>query len=467
MTDFTIVLRSLRARAFSTIITILSVAIAVMLILSLLTLRNSGKAAFERGSGDMHLLITAEDSPLVSVLNSVFYANAPRRPVTWTKYQQIAAQAPWAYTVPTAIGDSYRGFPVVATTTDMFTKFVPAADAPWKLSEGAYFAEGDAGNWQAVLGSTVAQTTGLKIGDTIYLAHGYNPRATKPGSPDPAANNEHAHDDHDHDHADHDDYDADHEAESTTAVHVHREFPTKVVGILAPTATPHDRAIFTNLESTWIKHAKDIRARLNPPQDAPATSADLRESERLITGIYTRLVTRPGSDAPANLPQVFDTLRRDGSLTVAQPKQETDTLFGSIIDPINRIFVAIAVVVLITSGIGIMLALYNSMEQRRRQIAVLRVLGASASRIFNLVITECAVIGVAGALLGTAITLLGTRLAAFTIMTRYGVVIEPTLSPIIIIYLIVATILLAILAGLIPAIMAYRTSVARSLRPTA
>ncbi|MFN5945854.1 MAG: ABC transporter permease [Phycisphaerae bacterium] len=459
MTDFTIVLRSLRVRAFSTIVTIASVSLAVMLIITLLTLRNSGKAAFERGSGDMHLLITAEDSPLVSVLNSVFYANAPRRPVTWVKYQQIAAQAPWAYTVPTAIGDSYRGFPVVATTTDMFSKFVPAADAPWKLREGAFFPEGDAGNWQAVIGSTVAQATGLKIGDTIYLAHGYNPRATKPGSPDPAA----AHDEHDeHDHA-HDEHE--HEEEASGAVHVHREFPTKVVGILQPTATPHDRAIFTNLESTWIKHAKDIRERMNPPLEAPKTSAELRESERLITGIYSRLVTRPGSDAPANLPQVFDALRRDGSLTVAQPKQETDTLFGSIIDPINRIFIAIAVVVLVTSGIGIMLALYNSMEQRRRQIAVLRVLGASASRIFNLVITECAVIGLAGAVLGAAIALLGARIAAGVVLSRYGVVIEPTLSPVIVVYLMVATVLLAIVAGLVPAVMAYRTSVARSLRP--
>ncbi len=459
MNDFTIVLRSLRVRAFSTIVTIASVSLAVMLIITLLTLRNSGKAAFERGSGDMHLLITAEDSPLVSVLNSVFYANAPRRPVTWVKYQQIAAQAPWAYTVPTAIGDSYRGFPVVATTTDMFSKFVPAADAPWKLREGAFFPEGDAGNWQAVIGSTVAQATGLKIGDTIYLAHGYNPRATKPGSPDPAA----AHDEHDeHDHA-HDEHE--HEEEASGAVHVHREFPTKVVGILQPTATPHDRAIFTNLESTWIKHAKDIRERMNPPLEAPKTSAELRESERLITGIYSRLVTRPGSDAPANLPQVFDALRRDGSLTVAQPKQETDTLFGSIIDPINRIFIAIAVVVLVTSGIGIMLALYNSMEQRRRQIAVLRVLGASASRIFNLVITECAVIGLAGAVLGAAIALLGARIAAGVVLSRYGVVIEPTLSPVIVVYLMVATVLLAIVAGLVPAVMAYRTSVARSLRP--
>lgn len=453
MTDFTIVLRSLRVRAFSTIVTIASVALAVMLIITLLTLRNSGKAAFERGSGDMHLLISAEDSPLVSVLNSVFYANAPRRPVTWAKYQQIAAQAPWAYTVPTAIGDSYRGFPVVATTTEMFTKFVPAADARWKLRGGAFFPEGDAGNWQAVIGSTVATATGLKIGDTIYLAHGYNPRATKPGSPDPAA----AHDEH----VEHDG----HEEEASGAVHVHREFPTKVVGILEPTATPHDRAIFTNLESTWIKHAKDIRARLNPPQPAPVVSADLRESERLITGMYARLVTRPGSDAPANLPQVFDALRRDGSLTVAQPKQETDTLFGSIIDPINRIFIAIAVVVLVTSGIGIMLALYNSMEQRRRQIAVLRVLGASASRIFNLVITECAVIGLAGAALGAVIALVVARIAAGVVLSRYGVVIEPMLSPVIVVYLMVATVLLAIVAGLVPAVMAYRTSVARSLRP--
>ena len=126
MTDMTLVLRSMRTRLLSTIITILSVALAVALVLVLLTLRESGKKTFERGTGDMHILVSADASPLSSVLNSVFYANTPQRPIPFAKFQQIRESAPWSYAIPTAFGDSWRGSPVVGTTAEFFTSFQPA-----------------------------------------------------------------------------------------------------------------------------------------------------------------------------------------------------------------------------------------------------------------------------------------------------------------------------------------------------
>jgi putative ABC transport system permease protein len=173
---------------------------------------------------------------------------------------------------------------------------------------------------------------------------------------------------------------------------------------------------------------------------------------------------RGDSDATALLPQTFDQLRRDTSITVASPSQQVNTLF-TIVSNIDEIFIGMAAVVMVASGIAIMLALYNSMEQRRRQIAVLRVLGSSRARIFGLIVTESAIIGLLGAALGIVLALVGNQIVASIMKQRLNLVIDTRIPLIALLAVIVATILIASLAGIIPAVMAYRTPVARNLRP--
>ncbi len=432
LTDWTIIRRSLTSRLFSTVTTSVTVAVAVGLLLVLLMMRESGKKAFSRGSGDMHLLISADASPLVSILNAVFYANPPRRPIAWEKYGQLSKMAPWDYFVPTQQGDSYKGsVPVVATSVEFFTKFKPNPGEPWELAEGRLFEK----EFEIVLGASAARASGLKVGDRIHLTHGIS-QSRQLGNP-----------------------------AATEGMHEHEEFTDTVVGILKPTGGSHDRAMFTNMESTWIIHAHERYERAHP--DGPeqeTTAADLTDEDRKITGVYARLVTREGSDTPANLPQVFDQLRRDTSVTVAQPRQEIDKLF-TIVGNIDRIFVGMGIVVMVSSGIGIMLALYNSMEQRRRQIAVLRVLGCSQGRVFGLVLTESAVLGLAGAALGLLGSLVGARIVAGIMKERLGLSIDATMSPEAALIVIAGAIALAAAAGLVPAIMAYRTAVSKNLKP--
>src|SRR5213079_2275756 len=120
------------------------------------------------------------------------------------------------------------------------------------------------------------------------------------------------------------------------------------------------------------------------------TVADVTDADRKVTGIYLRAVTRGAtSNASVIVPVLASEFRRDGNLTVADPAQEINRLFD-IVSNIDQILLAMAGVVMVSSGIAIMLALYNSMEQRRRQIAILRVLGCSRPRIFGLIITESA-----------------------------------------------------------------------------
>ena len=139
MTDWTIITRSLRARLFSTVTTVVTVAVAVGLMLVLLTMRDAGRKAFERGTGNMHLLLSRDASPLVSVLNGVFYAGPPQGFMLWTDYERLTAGKPFEFAVPVQLGDSFQGrYPVLATTPEFFSKFRPAEDAEWELAEGAF-----------------------------------------------------------------------------------------------------------------------------------------------------------------------------------------------------------------------------------------------------------------------------------------------------------------------------------------
>ncbi len=428
MSDLTIVLRSLQTRAFSSIVVVLLVAVSAGLMLSILSLRSAGERAFERGTGNAHLLVSRDGSPLVSVLNGLFYANAPKAPIDATKLAELRASFPWAMFVPTAIGDSYRGFPVVATDAGFFSSFEPVLGEPWRIAEGRVFDK----NFELVLGSAVARETGLRLGAKLTLTHGSG-KSREDGGDGSA---EHAHE--------------------------HREYEFTVVGIVAPTGSPHDRALFGTLESSWILHAHDRFEREGASRTV--TPADLTDGDRVVTGALLRLPSREASSAPPALVSQYDRLRRDGSITVAIPSNEVARLFG-IVKSIDVLFLAMAGATLLSSGVAILLSMINSMSERRRQVAILRVLGASQGRIFWLVLTESTIVGLVGALFGVAICLLVLFVATQWLLGAHGIVIAPEPDARSAVLVAMGTTLLAALAGVVPAVLAYRTSVARGLRP--
>lgn len=455
MSDLSIVLRSLSSRTLSTVITSVTVAVAVALLLVLLTLRSAASSAFLRGSGNAHLLVSADATPLTSVLNSLFYAAPPPRAMTMGKVSELRSVAPFEWTIPIQQGDSYKGHPALATDPAFFERFQPVPGEPWKFREGRALRRVGAGvPFEIVAGATAARNTGLRVGDRIHLVHGA------------ASSREHA-------------------------GHVHEEYAFEVVGILEPTATAHDRALFLDLEASWILHAHDRReadGSLHAKRedgdhghdhdhehdedcdhehdhDHPLTTAeDLIDEDRLVTGLLIRLPTRPGADAPAALGQVYELFRRDTSITVAQPAEEVRKLMN-IVGNIDGLFIAISAAVLVSSAIAIMLALHDGMAARRRQIAVLRVLGFSRGRIAGLVLTESALIGAFGALLGVALSIAGVSLGAAFLRERVGLVIETGIDLRAAILVAGSAIALGALAGIVPALAAYRTAVWRSLRP--
>jgi len=415
LSDWNIVTHSMWSRRFSTALTVMSVAIACGLVTLLISMRSAGENSFKRGTGNVQMLISKEPGPLPSVLNSMFYAQAPGNPILWSQYQELIDAYPFAWSVPTLLGDSYRDAPVMGTTTAFFVDFQPVAGQHWQLERGRLFDK----PFEAVLASDAAARLGLDLGDSLVLHHG------SPGSP---------------------------------GGHDHDEFSVEVVGVLRPTATAHDRAIYTSLETSWVLHAHDRRER-TLGHGVETTIDDLIDEDRKVTAVYASLGVRR-----AALVQVLSALRRDPSWTVANPADSVGGLFR-IVSNIDQVLLAMAIAVMLSSGVSILVALYNSMDQRRRQIAVLRVLGATRTRVFNLVLTESAMIGLLGSVLGVVLALLGGRLVASILAARVGIVIEPALPIDGYLLIILSTIALSCIAGIIPSIVAYRTSVVRSLKP--
>ncbi len=446
MTDWTIIRRSMTSRMFSTVTTVITVAVAVALMLVLLSMRDAGEKAFSRGGGNMHYLLSADSDPMASVLNAVFYARTPQRKIPWASFQKLVSEyqerkgIPLEYAIPIQQGDSFHGYPVLATTEEFFSKFMPTPTVGWSFREGRAFN----GDFEVVLGSTAGRAAGLRLGDAVTLTHG------SPGS-----------------------------RTAGDAPHEHAEYKFKVVGVLAPTGTAQDRAVFISLQSAWILHAHDRHEAAEAKERADkkaagvavpeedheheklTTAEDLIEPDRQITGALLRAAGGNTSPIYARLGYM---LRQEAGLTVASPSTEIRNLF-SIVGNISQILVAMAGVVGISSGIAIMLALYNSMEQRRRQIAVLRVLGCSRPRVFGLVLVESAMLGVFGAAAGIGAAAVGGWLVALVMKTRLGLVVDPGLSPLWVLSVAGATVALGALAGVVPAVMAYRTTVAKNLRP--
>ncbi|MGV6815020.1 MAG: ABC transporter permease [Phycisphaerales bacterium] len=414
MTDWNIVTRSMTSRWVSTALTIFTVAIATGLLTLLISMRHAGEDSFRRGTGNVQMLISKEPGPLASVLNSMFYAQAPGNPIFASEYEALQSSYPFAWTVATQLGDSYAGSPVMGTERSFFDSFQPATDEAWSLDQGRVFTQ----PFEVVLGAQAARSHGLVIGDTITLDHGM-------------AND--------------------------SAKHHHDEFAFAIVGILNPTGTAHDRALFISLESAWILHAHDRReAQLGHVE---TTLADVTPADRKVTGIFASL-----GDRKAALVQVLGALRADPNWTVANPASTVGSLF-KIVSNVDQILLAMAIAVLCSSGISIMVALYNSMEQRRRQIAVLRVLGASKARVFAMVLTESAMIGTIGGFIGIALALGAGQLVTGLLESRVGIVVHPSLPIDTYLMIVLLTIALSTLAGFVPAMIAYRTQVVRSLRP--
>lgn len=401
--------RSILSRGLTAALTIALVAVSVMLYLGVEKARQGARASFENTISGVDLIVGARSSPVNLLLYSVFHIGDATNNITWDSYQQVADAPGVAWTVPISLGDSHRGFRVVGTRAEFFERYQYAGRRPLR------FADGDAfdGLFEAVAGASVARQLGYGVGDEIVVAHG---------------------------------------AGAVSFIE-HDLNPFTLTGILAPTGTPVDRSVFVSLEAIEAIHLDGATGR-----GTGRTSAELEAMDLSPDQITAFLV---GLDSPVGalrLQRAVNTYPRE-PLQAIMPGVALAQLW-QVVGAAETTLAAVAAFVVLTGLISILISILTSLNERRREMAILRALGARPRHIFVLLVAEAMLLALAGAAIGAGLTHGALYLGSPLLEARFGIVLigtGPGLQDLIVIAAVTGA---AGLLGMVPAWRAYRQSLA-------
>jgi putative ABC transport system permease protein len=390
----------LKARALNTALNLVLLALGVGTIALLLLASHQIEERMGRDARGIDLVAGAKGSPMQLILSAVFHIDAPAGNIPLAEAKKLAQHRSVKRAIPLALGDSFRGFRIVGTTHDYVTHY------GGELASGRLWEA----PMEAVLGAEVARATGLGVGGTFVGSHGVAEGGEE-----------------------------------------HGEYPYAVVGVLKPTGSVLDRLVLTNVESVWFVHVHPEKH-----DDPKAVLAQLREDEQEITALLIQYAT---PIAAATLPRMINST---SVLQAASPAYESARLFrmlGVGLDVLR----AFALVLVAAAGLSIFIALYNAMEERRYDLAVMRMLGASPGKLVRLVLLEALVLALAGALIGLVLghllaEVVGAMLAAAQQPAVTGAAWLPGE-----LWLVALAAGVGLLAGLVPAWRAYRTDIATTL----
>ncbi len=447
-----IVTKNMRQRALATWLTAISVALGVALSVAILLVKQGVQRRFEQGTLGYEMVIGAKGSPLQLVLNTVYNLDVSPGNVSWKLFEQLRDDKRVELAVPFSVGDNYHGFRIIGTTDAFFREFEFEPGRKPELADGRIFnfneaalkaafqeaeerarerqarergeevkpvAEHDHESrpFEAVIGATVAQEAALKVGQKFVAAHGVQPAA---------------------------------EAKE------HTENPWTVVGILKPTQTSVDRGIYINLDSFYHIAGHEIRG---PTAVAKAEGKDNDPDLGMVSSIVLKL------RSPISAFPLYREINDRQDAMAAFPAAEIRKLFD-IVGNIDRLLLAQAVLILIVAGVAIAVSIYNSMSERRREIAILRALGARRATIFSIVLLEAVAICAVGALAGMVGGHLVVAAANGFIYKASGFVIPAYHMQVLEWFILVVAVAVGAISGLGPAMGAYRTDVAKNLAPT-
>jgi len=449
-----IVMKNMRQRALATWLTGTSVALGVALAIAIILIKQGVQQRFEQGTVGYEMVVGAKGSPLQLVLNTVYNLDISPGNISWKLFEQLRADPRVKLAVPFSVGDNFHGFRIVGTTDAFFKDFEFEPGHKPELAAGRVFTfteaalksafqeaeqrakerearergeevkpapapEGTPANrpFEAVIGSIVARETGLQTGQTFIAAHGVQPSA---------------------------------EAKE------HTENPWTVVGILAPTRTAADRAIYINLDSFYHIEGHELR---EPTAPAKVEEKDNDPDPGQVSSIVLKL------RSPIHAFPLYRQINDRQDAMAAFPAAEIRKLFD-IVGNIDRLLFAQAILVLVVAGVAIAVSIYNSMSERRREIAILRALGARRATIFSIVLLEAMTICVMGAAAGLLGGHLVVAAANGALYRASGVVIPAFHIQALEWYILSIAVILGAISGIGPAWGAYRTDVAKNLAPS-
>ncbi|HVL75756.1 MAG TPA: ABC transporter permease [Noviherbaspirillum sp.] len=396
----TMALKSLRHRPLANAINMLLLAVGIAIMTFVLSAARQLEDAALRDARGIDLVVGAPGSPLQLILSSIYHIDIPTGNIPLAAQATLEQNRLVRKVIPLALGDSYEGFRIVGTTHDY------AAHYGGQLAEGRQYQT----EMEAVLGAAVAARTRLRPGEEFVGSHGLAPGGE-----------------------------------------THEEAPYVVTGILQPTGTVLDRLVLTSVESVW--HVHEIEHGITE-DDAEGKAA--MEEDRELTAL---LVQYASPLAAATLPRLISS---QSGLQAAQPAFESAKLFrmlGAGVDVLR----AIAAIILLAAALSMFAALYNALEERKTDLAILRTLGAPPGKLFRLLLAEGLLLAAGGAALGwltghLALELVGRVLADGRSLPISGFAVAPDE-----IWLAAVALAIGLAAAALPALRAYRTEIATTL----
>ncbi|MEO1132657.1 MAG: ABC transporter permease [Cyanobacteria bacterium J06639_1] len=373
----TLALKSLKNRSFTVGLTVLSIALSVTLLLGVERIRRETKESFTNSISDTELIVGGRSGAIQLLLYSVFRIGSATNNISWESARDIAALPEVEWTIPISLGDSHQGYRVMGTTTDYFEYFRYGRDRALAFDRGEEFDD----VFDAVLGAEVAFALGYELDDEIIIAHG---------------------------------------AGQVNLVE-HADKPFRIVGILRPTGTPVDRTVHVSLEGIEAIHI-DWRDGA-PPIPGLEISADRARRMRLrpqqvtavLVGLESRISTFTVQRSVNEYPE-------EALLAIIPgvALQELWTLMGVA----ERSLLAVSGLVVLVGLSGMLTALLTSLNERRREMAILRSVGARPLHIFTAIVGEAGVVTVMGVVTGIAMLYGSLFVARPIIADRLGLYLE-------------------------------------------
>jgi putative ABC transport system permease protein len=390
--------------------TILAIALSVALFLGVEKVRTGAKASFADTISGTDLIIGARSGSVQLLLYSVFRIGNATNNMTWESYQDISSRPQIDWIVPISLGDSHRQFRVMGTTPAFFERYKYRSDQSLAVRDGAIMSD----IFDTVIGADVATTLGYEVGDPIVVAHGL------------------------------------------ASFSEHENQPFRISGILEKTGTPVDRTVVVSLEAIEAVHVDWQSGAQIPGQATPANVIRQMDLEpqavtAALIGVKSRL-------------QVFGLQRSINEypqepLLAILPGVALQELW-QIVSIAETALIAVSAMVVITALIGMMATIFSSLNERRREMAIFRAMGARPRVVLGLLVLEAALMAAIGAILGLALLYVGLFIGQPLIDSAFGLwlpIEAPTMREVWVLLSVVAA---SAIVSMVPALRAYRMSLA-------
>lgn len=407
---FRLALASLAARALTVAMTIIAIALSVALFLGVEKVRTGAKASFADTISGTDLIVGARSGSVQLLLYSIFRIGNATNNLTWKSYQDIAARTEVDWIVPISLGDSHRQFRVMGTTPAFFDHYKYRSGKSLAMRDGAIISD----LFDAVIGADVATTLGYNIGDPIVVAHGL------------------------------------------ASFIKHEDQPFRVSGILEKTGTPVDRTVIVSVQAIEAIHVDWQTGAQRPGKSTPADA--IRQMELEPQAITAALVGVKSRLKVFGLQRSINEYTQEPLLAIL-PGVALQELW-QIVGIAETALIGVSIMVVVTALIGMMATIFSSLNERRREMAIFRAMGARPRVVLGLLVLEAVLMAALGAILGLALLYLGLFVGQPLIDSAFGLwlpIEAPTLREL---WAMFGVVVSGAIVSMVPALRAYRMSLA-------